>query len=101
MDVAAALDPALDKGGAVVIMNSKHYLKVISDNVNDETTYKMVGANCHAKVMKGIAKIIEKYKDNLTKKEKEYLTSFSYNTSNFYGLPKIHKCKLIQNGTKE
>ena len=84
-----------DKGGAVVIMNTKHYLKMISDHLNDETTYKMVEANCDAKVMKGIAKIIEKYKDNLTKKEKEYLTSFSYNTSNFYGLPKLHKSKLI------
>ena len=40
--------------------------------------------------MKGIAKIIEKYKDNLTKKEKVYLTSFSYNLNNFYGLPKFH-----------
>ena len=91
-----------NKGGADVIMNSKqHYLEMTSDYLNDEATYKMVEANCDAKVMKGIAKIIEKYKDNLTKKEKEYLTSFSYNTSNFYGLPKIHKCKLIQNGTKE
>ena len=53
----------------------------------------MVEVNCDAKVMKGIPKIIEKYKDNLTKKEKEYLTSFSYNTSNFYGLPKIHESK--------
>ena len=51
--------------------------------------------------MKEIVKISEKYKDNLTKKEKEYLTSFSYNTSNFYGLPKIHKSKLIQNLIKE
>ena len=59
-----------EKGGAVVIMNTKHYLKMISDHLNDETTYKMVEANCDAKVMKGIAKIIEKYKDNLTKKEK-------------------------------
>ena len=89
-----------DKGGAVVIMNSKNYLKMISDHFNDKTTYKMVESNCDAKVMKGIAKIIEKYKDNLTKKEKEYLTSFSYNTSNFYGLPKIHKSKLIQNAIK-
>ena len=82
-------------------MNTKHYLKMISDHLNDETTYKMVEGNCDAKVMKGRAKIIEKYKDNLTKKEKEYLTSFSYNTSNFYGLPKIHKSKLIQNAIKE
>ena len=61
----------------------------------------MVEANCDAKVMKGIAKIIEKYKDNLTKQEKEYLTSFSYNTSNLYGLPKIHKSELIQNAITE
>ena len=54
---------------------------MVSDHLNDETTYKMVEANCDAKVVKGIAKIIEKYKDNLTKKEKEYLTSFPYTTS--------------------
>ena len=51
-------------------MNTKHYLKMISDHLNDETTYKMVEANCDAKVMKGIAKTIEKYKDDLTKNEK-------------------------------
>ena len=60
----------------------------------------MAESNCDAKVMKGIVKIIEKYRDDLTKKEKEYLISFSYNTSNFYGLPKIHKTKLIQNAIK-
>ena len=47
--------------------------------------------------MKGIAKTIEKCKDNLTKRQEEYILSFSYNTSNFYSLPKIHKSKLIQN----
>ena len=85
----------------VVIMNTEHYLKMISDHLNDETSHKMVEANCYAKVMKGIAKIIEKYKDNLTKKEKEYLTNFSNNTSNFQDLLKIHKSKLIQNAIKE
>ena len=74
---------------------------MISDHLNDETTYKMVESNCDTKVMKGIANIIEKYKGNLTKKEKEYLISFSYNTSNVYGLPKIHKSKLIPNAIKE
>ena len=43
---------------------------MISDRLNDETTYKMSEANCDPKVMKWIAKIIKKYKDNLTKKEK-------------------------------
>ena len=74
---------------------------MISDYLNDETIYKMVESNYDAKVMKGIAKILEKYKDNLTKKEKEYLTSFSCNTSNFYGLPKIDKSTLVQNAMKE
>ena len=36
----------------------------------------MVESNFDSKVMKGKAKIIEKYKDNLTKREKEYLLSF-------------------------
>ena len=74
---------------------------MISDHLNDQTAYKMVEANFDAKVMKAITKIIEKYKDNLIKKEKEYLTSFSYNASNFYGFPKVHKSKLIQNAIKE
>ena len=74
---------------------------MVSDHLNDKTPYKMVESNCDTKVMKGIAKIIEKYKDNLTKKEKEYLICFSCNTSNFYGLAKIHKSKLIQNTIKE
>ena len=42
---------------------------MVNDNLNDETTYKMVESNCDAKVMKGIVKIIEKYKNNLTKKD--------------------------------
>ena len=74
---------------------------MISYHLNDETTYKMSETNCDPKVMKWIVKFIKKYKDNLTKKEKEYLTSFSYNTSNFYGLPNIRKSKLIQNAIKE
>ena len=46
---------------------------MLSDHLNDETTYKMVESNCNAKVMKGVAKIIEKYEDNLAKKRKRML----------------------------
>ena len=55
---------------------------MINDHLNDETTFKMVESNCDAKVMIGIARILEKDKGILTQKEKQYLTSFSYNTSN-------------------
>ena len=44
---------------------------------------------------KGYSKYIEKYKSNLTEKERDYLLNFESKTSNFYGLPKIHKCKDI------
>ena len=57
---------------------------MVSNHLNDEKTCRMGEGNCDAKVMKGIAKVIEKFKDNLTKKEKEYLTRFLYNASNFY-----------------
>ena len=50
----------VDQGEAVVI-NTKHYLKMKIDHLNDKTTYKMVEMNCDAKVMKGVAKIIVKY----------------------------------------
>ena len=46
---------------------------------NDKTTYKLTESNCDAKVMKEIPKIFEKYKDNFTKKEKEYLILFNNN----------------------
>ena len=49
---------------------------MISDHLNDETTYKLIELICDAKVIKAIAKIIEKYKANLTTKEKEYLINF-------------------------
>ena len=61
----------------------------------------MVESNFEVKIVKGIAKNIEKFKDKLTKKEKEYLTSFSCNASNFSGLPKIQKFKLTQNAIKK
>ena len=70
-------------------MNTKHYRKIVE-------------SNCDAKVMKRTAKVLEKIKYNFKKKkEKEYLISISYNTSKFYGLPKIHKSRLIQNAIKE
>ena len=84
-----------DKGGSVVIMNTTHYCKMIFDNLNDKKTYKEVANKCDKKVMTRIADFTKKYKDVLTKKEASYLTNFNFKTSNFYGLPKIHKSKLI------
>ena len=89
------------RSGAVAITNAKHFIKMLSDNSNNEKTWNMFELNCDAKVMKGIAKILKKCKDNLTTTTTKSLTSFSYNLSNFYGLNKINKFKVIQKGTKE
>ena len=44
---------------------------------------------------------IENYKSQLTMDEIKYLTEFQHKTSNFYGLPKVHKSKIIANAIKE
>ena len=43
---------------------------MISDHLNDETAYELIESICDAKLIKGIAKIIETYKANVTKKKK-------------------------------
>ena len=45
--------------------------------------------------MKTKTLLVDKYK-GITEDEKDYITNFKPNTAKFYGLPKIHKSKLIQ-----
>ena len=44
--------------------------------------------------MEKIGELANIYKSLLTKAEKLYLTNISFSTSNFYGLPKVHKSKI-------
>ena len=53
---------------------------MISHHLNDKLTYKMLEANCDAKVMKVIPKIIEKCKDNFNKKKKNNILPVSHVT---------------------
>lgn len=48
--------------------------------------------------MSRIKKYVTKFSKNLTDKEEDFLLNFEVKTSNFYGLPKIHKSKQIQTG---
>ena len=47
-----------------------------------------------------IEKLTEKYKEALKQKEIEYLTGGQNKTSSLYGLPKVHKSKIISNVVK-
>ena len=89
-----------DKGGCVVIMNTSHYVNMVKSQLNDSTTYRKVKPNCDNLVMNKLTEFVKKYKNVLTSQESNYLSKFSYSTSNFYGLPKIHKSKIIEEAIK-
>ena len=45
-------------------------------------------------------KLMQKFKSQVTEKEFDYLLNFEMKTSNFYGLPKVHKSKQINEKCK-
>ena len=51
--------------------------------------------------MKKIVELANKYESLLAKAEKLYLTNISFSTSNFYGLPKVHKSKQINEAIQQ
>ena len=90
-----------DKGGCVVIMNRSHYQKMVMDQLGNVNTYKITTPKCDKKVMTKLERYVTKYKSILSDKERTYLTKFQPKTSNFYGLPKIHKSLNIMDAIKE
>ncbi len=89
-----------DKGSAVIIMDRQFYSDKIRDMLGDTTTYKIIDTNIDRSTMNKIKALIDKY-DCCTDKERNYLTTFDYRTSQFYGLPKIHKSQLIIKAIEE
>ena len=77
-------------------MNKTHYYNIVVKILHDEETYKKTNENCDKKVFKDLEKLVAKLSNCLLKEEQDFLTKFSFSTSNFYGLPKIHKSKIIQ-----
>ena len=90
-----------DKGGAIVIMDKDYYGKKMLEMLQDKDTYKELPSNADKDTFKKISFCINKHKDVLTEKEKDYLLEFSSKTSNFYGLPKVHKCSFIIDQVKK
>ena len=84
-----------DKGGATVIMDSKFYQEQIEKMLHNNEYYKELDQNPHKEVMNKYRAFLKQHNTELTKKEFDYLTNFECKTSNFYGLPKIHKSKEI------
>lgn len=89
-----------DKGSSIVIMNKQYYLQKSYDILMNKSDYEELPENTDNKTMLKIKKLISRHKSELTATEIKYLTDFEYKTSNFYGLPKIHKSKTIETAIK-
>ena len=86
-----------DKGNCWVIMNSGDYKQSVLELLKDETTYSALPEeNVDENVMHIIEQFTKKYQKMLTKQEINYLTKFNHKSSQFYGLPKIHKSGKIK-----
>ena len=84
-----------DKGGACVIMDAAFYRSKMQHILEDKDTYNKLDTNIDKEILKKIENLTKTHEEELTEKEINYLTSFSYKTSQLYGLPKVHKSKKI------
>jgi hypothetical protein len=78
-------------------MDKDYYRAKMLEQLRDDNTYKQISKNMDRTIINKIKKFSEIYKCTLSKDEIEYITDFNYVTSNFYGLPKIHKSMEIKN----
>ncbi|KAL5012387.1 hypothetical protein ScPMuIL_010938 [Solemya velum] len=90
-----------DKGGAIVILDTLYYKQLVMEQLNDHNFYERIESNKDKTVMRDIKKFLKKHHESFTNNEIDYLTNFEGKTSNFYGLPKIHKSKEIQDAIKQ
>ena len=90
-----------DKGGTVVIMKKDYYKNVVNDMLSYENYYETLDYDPRKKDKMIYNKFLKKHKQVLTSKELDYLSNFGVKFSNFYGLPKIHKNKQIQQACSE
>ena len=84
-----------DKGGATVIMDKEFYQNQVEKLLFNNEYYQKLDQNHQKEILKKYRKFLKNHQTELTKKEYDYLTNFEQKTSNFYGLPKIHKSKEI------
>ena len=91
-----------DKGGSWVIMDTPFYRdKLVMEGHLNTNSYSLVENDCDVKVIKALKQHVQKYEHCLTEKESDYLTNLEWESSNFYALPKVHKCIEIANKVKE
>ena len=91
----------VDKEGSVVILPKSHYKSMILSQLNDEKTFKKSNSNPDTTIIKKIKALITRYKPSLIDSEYKYLSQNYFETSNFYGCPKICKSEILHKAIKE
>ena len=89
---------AADKGSGVVIMDHEFYNKGILDMISDSATYETKDMDCGT-LTGMVESFVNRWNDTFIKAEKDAILKEDSDMANFYGLPKIHKSKLIQEAT--
>ena len=64
-------------------------------------TIKHLVTSCNIKAMRAHNALIKNYENSSLKQEVDDLTNFQHKSSNFYGLPKIHKSEIIHKAIEE
>ena len=89
-----------DTGGTTIIMDKEHYREMVHSIINDNEYYEKLPGDPHKDMGQKYNKCLKKQQDSLTEKELDYLQNFEVKSSQFYGLPKIHKSKTISEKCK-
>ena len=85
-----------DKSNTLIIMEKDDYEKKLVLNGHLHTsTYKRADDEANAKVFKKLVQLCEKHKNCITKNEQKMILKEDWSESQFYVLPKTHKCKSI------
>ena len=72
----------------------KHDIK----HVLDENTYTKLKTCINNKIQSNLLTFLKQYKMCFTEPEWKFLNDKHHEVSNFYGLPKIHKSKILKSG---
>ena len=84
-----------DKGSGVVIMDKEYYNEGIQKLLSDTKTYQPVDNMDLTILVDKVDKFVKSWSSVLTKEEKAALTKQQSSIASFYGLPKIHKSKIL------
>ena len=84
-----------DKGSIITIMSPESYWNMCQKHLDNNEHYENIPYNPKDILQKRIDDFIEKYKETFLNKEYQYLKNYNYKIANFYMLPKLHKCKRL------